>query len=144
MIEKFSHYESPFPAGVKLPKIQIEKRYYQELGISDNISNFEFLRRICFEGVKKRGILEFANKEKYFERLKMELSIFEDLGFIDYVLLNWDIINFCHETGIPTGAGRGSAPGSLVLYAIGVTNIDPIKHDLFFERFLSKRRARKI
>lgn len=144
MIEQFSHYESPFPAGVKLPKIQIEQRYYQELGIPDTISNFEFLRRICFEGVKKRGILELPNKEKYFERLKMELSIFEELGFIDYVLLNWDIINFCHETGIPTGAGRGSAPGSLVLYAIGVTNIDPIKHDLFFERFVSKSRARKI
>lgn len=144
MIEQFSHYESPFPAGVKLPKIQIEQRYYQELGIPDSISNFEFLRRICFEGVKKRGILELPNKEKYFERLKMELSIFEELGFIDYVLLNWDIINFCHETGIPTGAGRGSAPGSLVLYAIGVTNIDPIKHDLFFERFVSKSRARKI
>ncbi len=144
MIEQFSHYESPFPAGVKLPKIQIEQRYYQELGIPDSISNFEFLRRICFEGVKKRGILEFPNKEKYFERLKMELSVFEDLSFIDYVLLNWDIINFCHETGIPTGAGRGSAPGSLVLYAIGVTNIDPIKHDLFFERFVSKSRARKI
>lgn len=144
MIQQFAPYESPFPAGVKLPKIQIEQRYYQQLGIPDDISNFEFLRRICFEGVKKRGILEFPNKEKYFERLKMELSIFEDLGFIDYVLLNWDIINFCHETGIPTGAGRGSAPGSLVLYAIGVTNIDPIKHDLFFERFVSKSRARKI
>ena len=144
MIQQFAPYESPFPAGVKLPKIQIEQRYYQQLGIPDDISNFEFLRRICFEGVKKRGILELPNKEKYFERLKMELSIFEDLGFIDYVLLNWDIINFCHETGIPTGAGRGSAPGSLVLYAIGVTNIDPIKHDLFFERFVSKSRARKI
>lgn len=144
MIQQFSPYESPFPAGVKLPKIQIEQRYYQQLGIPDDISNFEFLRRICFEGVKKRGILELPNKEKYFERLKMELSIFDELGFIDYVLLNWDIINFCHETGIPTGAGRGSAPGSLVLYAIGVTNIDPIKHDLFFERFVSKSRARKI
>ena len=144
MIEKFSHYESPFPAGVKLPKIQIEERHYQKLGVANNISNFEFLRRICFEGIKKKGILDFQNKEKYFERLKMELSVFEELGFIDYVLLNWDIINFCHETGIPTGAGRGSAPGSLVLYAIGVTNIDPIKHDLFFERFVSKSRARKI
>jgi DNA polymerase-3 subunit alpha len=58
--------------------------------------------------------------------------------------LNWDILNFCHETGIPTGAGRGSAAGSLVLYVVGVTNIDPIKYDLFFERFVSKSRARKI
>jgi len=144
MIQRFSNYESPFPAGVKLPEIKIEQRHYQSLGIGDDTSNFEFLRRLCFEGVKKRGILDKPNKEKYFERLKMELSVFEDLGFIDYVLLNWDVINFCHETGIPTGAGRGSAPGSLVLYAIGVTNIDPIKHDLFFERFVSKSRARKI
>ena len=144
MIEQFTPYASPFPAGVKLPEIQIEERHYQKLGIPNNISNFEFLRRICFEGIKKKGILDFPNKEKYFERLKMELSVFEELGFIDYVLLNWDVINFCHETGIPTGAGRGSAPGSLVLYAIGVTNIDPIKHDLFFERFVSKSRARKI
>jgi DNA polymerase-3 subunit alpha len=74
----------------------------------------------------------------------MELSVLNDLGFIDYILLNWDILNFCHETGIPTGAGRGSAAGSLVLYVIGVTNIDPIKYDLFFERFVSKSRARKI
>jgi DNA polymerase-3 subunit alpha len=144
MIQRFSNYESPFPAGVKLPEIKIEQRHYQSLGIANDTSNFEFLRRLCFEGVKKRGILDKPNKEKYFERLKMELSVFEELGFIDYVLLNWDVINFCHETGIPTGAGRGSAPGSLVLYAIGVTNIDPIKHDLFFERFVSKSRARKI
>ena len=74
----------------------------------------------------------------------MELSVLNDLGFIDYILLNWDILNFCHETGIPTGAGRGSAAGSLVLYVVGVTNIDPIKYDLFFERFVSKSRARKI
>ena len=80
----------------------------------------------------------------YYNRLKEELDIFNDLGFVDYVLLNWDIINFCIENGIPVGAGRGSAAGSLVLYVIGVTNIDPIKYDLFFERFVSKSRARKI
>ena len=107
MIKQFTSYISPFPAGVKLPKIQIEERHYQVLGISNTTSNFDFLRHLCFEGVKKLGIIDFPNKEKYFERLKMELSIFEELGFIDYVLLNWDIINFCHETDIPTGAGRG-------------------------------------
>ena len=58
--------------------------------------------------------------------------------------MNWDIINFCIENDIPVGAGRGSAAGSLVLYVIGVTNIDPIEYDLFFERFVSKSRARKI
>lgn len=144
MIDLFSKYESPFPAGVKLPEIHIEDKYYNSLGLKNTISNFEFLRRICFEGVKKRGIIDLENKDQYYERIKMELETFKDLGFVDYVLLNWDIINFCHETGIPTGAGRGSAAGSLVLYVIGVTNIDPIKYDLFFERFVSKSRARKI
>ena len=144
MIENFTPYETPFPVGVKLPEIKIENKYYELIECPANVSNFEFLRRLCFAGVKSRGIMEMANKEEYFERLKMELSILKDLGFVDYVLLNWDIINFCHESNIPTGAGRGSAAGSLVLYVIGVTNIDPIKYDLFFERFVSKSRARKI
>lgn len=143
-MESFSKYESPFPAGMKLPEIHIEKKYYDSLGIDSSVSNFDFLRRICFEGVKRRGIINFDNCDEYYARLKMELSVFKDLGFVDYVLLNWDIINFCHESGIPTGAGRGSAAGSLVLYVIGVTNIDPIKYELFFERFVSKSRAKKI
>jgi DNA polymerase-3 subunit alpha len=144
MNELFTQYESPFPAGMKLPKIHIEEKQYQDLGLDNTTSNFNFLRRICFEGVKKRGIDVLDNKQIYYDRLTMELGVFEELGFIDYVLLNWDVIDFCHRTGIPTGAGRGSAAGSLVLYVIGVTNIDPIKYDLFFERFVSKSRARKI
>lgn len=140
----FKKYESPFPAGVKLPNIHIEKKQYQAIGCPEDASNFNFLRRLCFEGVKTRGIDKLDNVKEYYDRLSMELSILNELGFIDYILLNWDILNFCHENGIPTGAGRGSAAGSLVLYVIGVTNIDPIKYDLFFERFVSKSRARKI
>lgn len=140
----FKKYESPFPAGVKLPNIHIEKKQYQQIGCPEDASNFNFLRRLCFEGVKTRGIDKLDNVQDYYQRLSMELGILNELGFIDYILLNWDILNFCHENGIPTGAGRGSAAGSLVLYVIGVTNIDPIKYDLFFERFVSKSRARKI
>lgn len=144
MINHFQKYDSPFPAGMKLPQINIEQKYYDELGISNTVSKLEFLRKTCFEGVKKLGIDQLANKKEYYERLTMELSVFNELGFVDYVLLNWDVLKFCHENKIPTGAGRGSAAGSLVLYVIGVTNIDPIKHELFFERFVSKSRARKI
>ena len=68
----------------------------------------------------------------------MELSILQELGFIDYILLNWDILNYCHLNDIPTGPGRGSAAGSLVLYLINVTKVDPVKYELFFERFVSK------
>ena len=59
-------------------------------------------------------------------------------------MLNWDILNWCHENSIPTGAGRGSAAGSLILYLLGVTKVDPIRYGLFFERFVSESRARKI
>ena len=144
MNDLFTNYENPFPAGVKLPSIHIENKYYQLLGCSPDISNFNFLRKLCFSGVQSRGIDKLANKQEYYDRLSMELSVFQELGFVDYVLLNWDVLKFCHESNIPTGAGRGSAAGSLVLYVIGVTNIDPIKYDLFFERFVSKSRARKI
>jgi len=140
----FKPYDSPFPAGVKLPSIKIEKKYYDLLDSPVDVSNFTFLRKLCFKGVKDRGIDKLDNKQEYYDRLTMELNVFNELGFVDYVLLNWDVINFCHESGIPTGAGRGSAAGSLVLYVIGVTNIDPIKYDLFFERFVSKSRAKKI
>ena len=76
--------------------------------------------------------------------MEMELEIFRELDFVDYVLLNWDILNFCHENNIPTGAGRGSAAGSLVLFIVGVTKVDPIRYELFFERFVSRSRAKKI
>ena len=141
---KYTGYKTPFPVGVKLPKIKIEKKYYDEVACGDLGDNFQFLRKLCFKRVREKGIDQLENAQTYYDRIKEELSIFQDLGFVDYILLNWDILNYCKENDIPTGAGRGSAAGSLVLYVIGVTNIDPIEHDLFFERFVSKSRAKKI
>ena len=140
----FLSYEEACPPGVRLPEIKIEDRFYKELGIDKKVSNFDFLKRLCWEGIKERGINNFNNKDDYYQRAKEELDILEDLGFIDYILLNWDVHKFCAEKEIPTGPGRGSAAGSLVLYLIEVTNIDPVKYDLYFERFVSKSRARKI
>jgi len=140
----FKGYDTPFPVGVKLPEIKIQKKYYDEVSCKDLGDNFQFLRRLCLARLKEKGIHELENSQVYYDRLKEELTIFYELGFVDYILLNWDIINFCKENDIPTGAGRGSAAGSLVLYVIGVTNIDPIEYDLFFERFVSKSRAKKI
>ena len=142
--EQFSSYDDCVPAGVRLPNIKIEDRYYKMLEAEPNISNYDFLRKLCHKGVYDKGIDKFKNKKDYFDRAKTELTILEDLGFTDYILLNWDILNYCHENNIPTGPGRGSAAGSLVLYLIGVTNVDPVKYNLFFERFVSKSRARKI
>jgi len=140
----FSDYEEACPPGVRLPEIKIEQRFYDKFNIKSPISNFDFLKRLCWEGIKDRGIDHFENKDKYYKRTKEELDILQDLGFVDYILLNWDVHNFCAEKNIPTGPGRGSAAGSLVLYLIDVTNIDPVRYDLYFERFVSKSRAKKI
>jgi len=140
--ENFQPYDQCAPAGVLLPKINIEDRYYKELGIPNTSSNLNFLKKMCWENMKAKGFGK--NDTAYIERLKMELNILDELGFIDYILLNWEVLNFCREAGIPTGPGRGSAAGSLVLYFLGVTKVDPIKYDLFFERFVSRSRAKKI
>jgi len=143
-LSKFTKYKNYAPPGVLLPEIDVNPKYYSDLDIDPSSSNYDFLRALCMQGVKAKGIDKLDNKDEYYSRTKMELEILQDLGFIDYILLNWDILNFCHENDIPTGPGRGSAAGSLVLFLIDVTKVDPIRYDLFFERFVSKSRARKI
>ena len=139
----FSSYDDCSPPGVRLPEIVIEEKYYKKLNIDPNSSNASFLRQLCEQGLLVKDIDSSLDLKDYKDRLEQELVILEELGFTDYILLNWDILNHCHEEGIPTGPGRGSAAGSLVLYLIGVTQVDPVKNDLFFERFVSKSRAKK-
>ena len=142
--DKFSKYDKCAPAGVLLPKIKVDKKFYKKLKLSPDIDNLKFLKKLCWESIKEMGINKYPNKDAYYDRAGVELSVLNELGFIDYILLNWDILNYCHENDIPTGPGRGSAAGSLILYLLNVTKVDPIKYNLFFERFVSKSRARKI
>lgn len=144
MFEDFQLLNKPLLPGVRLPRISIEPRFYEQLGVSPNISNYEFLRRLCWKGVQEKGIDKLNNAKEYYARIKRELETFEELGFVDYILLNWEVHNFCIEKGIPKGYGRGSCGGSLILYLIKVTDVNPIKYNLFFERFVSKSRAKKI
>ena len=137
-------YKQPVAPGVLLPEIDIPQEKYLEVGLRGGESNLEFLTALCRKGFKDKGLGNKPNSDEYVARIKRELKTFDELGFVDYVLLNWDIIGFCHDKGIPTGPGRGSAAGSIVLWLIGVTEIDPIKYELFFERFVSKSRSRKI
>src|SRR6478609_808796 len=141
--DKFTPYGNLGLHGVRLPQFQIEKKYYDRLNIAEDSDNATFLKELCNKAFTEKGIDKLANRKEYIERGKMELEVFKELGFVDYVLLIWDIINFCHENDIPVGPGRGSAAGSLVLYLIGITNIDPIKNGLYFERFVSKSRAKR-
>lgn len=130
--------------GVRLPKFTIEKTEKHKIKVSEDISNFDFLRALCLDGFKKLNLEKGSEEyQKYVDRIKYELETLDELGFTDYVLLVWDVINYCKKNDIPTGLGRGSAAGSIVLFLIGVTKIDSVKHELYFERFVSKIRAKK-
>ena len=101
-LQEFKTYKDCVPPGVRLPSIEIEDKYYKALGVPSDISTYDFLRKLCLQGVKDRGIDTKTKKEQeaYYARAKMELEVLRDLGFVDYILLNWDILNFCHENDI--------------------------------------------
>ncbi len=99
----------------------------------------EFLRQLCEEGLRKRYKDEVDNS--HIERLNYELEIIKNSGYISYFLIAWDFIHYAKGQGIPHGPGRGSAAGSLVSYALGITDIDPLKYGLIFERFLNPERV---
>ncbi len=102
----------------------------------------DFLREVSQEGLKKRLGKSSLNDidNIYIGRLETELTIINDMGFPDYFLVVWDYIKFARDNSIPVGPGRGSAAGSLVAYSLKITNIDPVKHGLLFERFLNPAR----
>lgn len=103
----------------------------------NGIDSKEYLRKLCFDGLYKR----YENpSQDIIERLNYELSVIEQMGYVDYFLIVWDFIRFAKENGIMTGPGRGSAAGSIVAYTLGITKIDPIKYNLLFERFLNPER----
>lgn len=140
--------------GVRLPKFTIEKKFLKEIkndelteeyesGKPSTKHNYEFLKSLCRKGLEEKDIGGRKNKSVYAKRLNYELKTLKELGFIDYILLVWKVVNFCKEKKIPLGLGRGSAAGSFVLFLLGVTNVDPVKYNLFFERFVSKIRAKK-
>ncbi|QPN64171.1 DNA polymerase III subunit alpha [Synechococcus sp. CBW1004] len=101
-----------------------------------------YLTEVSQQGLCRRLHLTEASQipAHYDERLRFELQVMEQMGFPTYFLVVWDYIRFAREHGIPVGPGRGSAAGSLVAYALGITNIDPVKHGLLFERFLNPER----
>lgn len=137
----FSNMKLPL-YGVRLPEFNIESRLKKQYGLKEDSSNYDFLMQVCRTNFKKLNISK-EDFPKYSERVKYELETIKELGFLDYILLVWTVINYCNENNIPVGLGRGSAAGSLILYLLGVTKVDPIKYELFFERFISKIRAKK-
>ena len=124
----------------KLPHFEVPEGYTQE----------SYLTHLCYEGLKERYGKE---DEDYLflpasdtgqtlkERLDYELEVIGKMGYVDYFLIVWDFINYARKQSIPVGPGRGSAAGSIVAYCLHITNIDPIKYSLLFERFLNPERV---
>lgn len=111
----------------KLPKYDVPKGY----------TAWEYLNKLCFEGLEARYLnIDEALKE----RLNYELNVINTMGYVDYFLIVWDFIKYSRDNDIMVGPGRGSAAGSLVSYCLGITNIDPIRYQLLFERFLNPER----
>lgn len=106
--------------------------------IPEGYTNKEYLRYLTEKGIKDRYT---NNLEEALERMEFELKTIESMGYIDYFLIVWDFIRFAKEQNIPVGPGRGSAAGSIVSYALGITDIDPLEFNLLFERFLNPERV---
>ena len=112
----------------KLPHFEVPEGY----------DSWTYLNKLCHEGLVRR----YPDKhEELLPKLDYELSVIQKMGYVDYFLIVWDFINYARTHGIPVGPGRGSAAGSLVSYTTGITNIDPIRYNLLFERFLNPERV---
>ena len=125
------HFDEP-----KLPTFQTPK----------GVSSTEYLRQLTFHGLRRREqdgtlVIPAEQSSLYRERIEYELSVIADMGYSDYFLIVQDYVGFARSRGIPVGPGRGSGAGSLVAFLTGITDIDPIRYDLLFERFLNPERV---
>ena len=112
----------------KLPHFEVPEGY----------DSWTYLNKLCHEGLVRRYP---DTHEQIAPRLDYELNVIKNMGYVDYFLIVWDFINYARTHDIPVGPGRGSAAGSLVSYTTGITNIDPIRYSLLFERFLNPERV---
>ena len=119
--------------------LELGKRHLPEYDTPDGMDHEEYLRKLCWEGMKKR----FGDHpgQEYVDRLEYEIKVISQMGFVDYFLIVWDFIHYAKSNGIPVGPGRGSGAASIVAYTLDITNLDPIKYGLLFERFLNPERV---
>ena len=114
---------------LKLPKYDVP----------DGYTSWEYLQKLCYEGLERRYSKE--KQEELRPQLEYELGVIHQMGYVDYFLIVWDFIHYARKNGIAVGPGRGSAAGSIVSYTLEITNIDPDRYSLIFERFLNPERV---
>ena len=131
-------------------KIKFNEYKLPHFDVPEGYDSFSYLKELCEKGLKERFSRYFENGNETYhnftyaqleEKLNYELNVIKDMGFVDYFLIVWDFIKYARDNGIAVGPGRGSAAGSIVSYTIGITDIDPIKYELIFERFLNPGRV---
>lgn len=118
--------------------LDFDTLHLPEYKVPEGYTNVEYLEKLCMEGLKNR-YKTITPEIK--ERFDFEFNTIVQMGYIDYFLIVWDFIRFAKEEGIEVGPGRGSAAGSIVSYALGIIDIDPLEYDLLFERFLNPERV---
>lgn len=118
--------------------LQFQEPQLPKFPVPTDQSAVAYLATLAQKGLQTRGL---ADLPAYQARLQDELKVIDELGFNDYFLIVWDVLNWAHQQKIQTGPGRGSAAGSLVAYVLAITDVDPIEYDLLFERFLNPERA---
>jgi DNA polymerase III subunit alpha len=146
--EEMESLFSAFPGAIR-NSIEIAERCNVEIELDKiHLPYFEapqgythegYLHELCLEGLKRR--CGSAPTKEYIERLEYELSVITKMGYTSYFLIVWDFVKFARDHDIPVGPGRGSAAGSLVSYALGITEVNPLKFNLIFERFLNPARV---
>ena len=147
--EEMADYFSEFPDAIEnTVKIAEKCNYDFEFGVTklpnydvpeEYETHLDYFKDLCYKGIKNR--YGENPSEEVMSRLEYEISVIEKMGYVDYFLIVWDYINYAKSVGIPVGPGRGSGAGSIAAYAIGITDIDPLKYGLLFERFLNPERV---
>ena len=147
--EEMSDYFSAFPDAIE-NTVKIANKCNVEFEFGHTIlpnydvppefaTHYDFLKKLCDDGIRKR--YGENPSEEVIKRAEYELGIIEKMGYVDYYLIVWDFIHYAKSNGIPVGPGRGSGAGSILAYAIEITDIDPMKYGLLFERFLNPERV---
>lgn len=147
MRELFSYVPEAIDNTVKIAErcnveIEFGKLHLPEFDVPEGKTPYEYLSDLCNNGFKNRYPKEAADdSSEIYKRLRYELDTIKQMGYVDYFLIVRDFIRYAKDNGIPVGPGRGSAAGSVVSYCLEITNVDPIKYDLIFERFLNPERV---
>ncbi|WP_374724503.1 DNA polymerase III subunit alpha [Calidifontibacillus erzurumensis] len=144
IFQQFSHLPEALANTVKIANecevtISLGEKMLPKFPLPSGITSDQYLKSLCFKGLSKRYKGEVP--EEAINRLNYELAVIRKMNFSDYFLIVWDFMNYAHKNKILTGPGRGSAAGSLVSYVLGITNVDPLKYNLLFERFLNPERV---